>query len=105
MDKFCEEYMKSFSNCSNAGELNIDLPNLFSSKLFLTPSNDHINNLKDYGDFADENKHYDSSDSQHDDTQPNDVTSWICWKKEDSSSLFIKLTLLRYKSSIRTSRD
>ena len=68
--------MKSFSNCSNAGELNIDLPNLFGSKLCLSPSNDHINNLKDYEDFASENKQYDSSDSQHDDTQPNHVTSW-----------------------------
>ena len=41
-----------------------------------TLSNDNINNLKDYGDFAEENKQYDSSDSQHDDTQPNHVTSW-----------------------------
>ena len=76
MDKYCEEDMKSFSNCSNAGELNIDLPNLFISKLCLSPSNDHINNLKDYGDFAEQNKQYDRSHSQHDDTQPNDVTSW-----------------------------
>ena len=68
--------MKSYSNCSNAGEINIDLPNLFCSKLCLPPSNDHINNLKDYGDFAEVNKQYDSSDSQHDDTQPHVVTSW-----------------------------
>ena len=68
--------MKSYSNCSNAGEINIVLPNLFCSKLCLSPSNDHINNLKDCGDFAEENKQYDRSDSQHGDTQPNDVTSW-----------------------------
>ena len=68
--------MKSYSNCSNAGEINIDLPNLFCSMLCLSPSNDHINNLKGYGDFAEENKQYDSSHSQHDDTQLNDVTSW-----------------------------
>ena len=41
-----------------------------------SPSNDHINNLKDYADFAEENKQFDSSHSQHDHTQPNDVTSW-----------------------------
>ena len=76
MDKYWEQDMKSCSNCSNAGEINIDLTNLFLSKLFISPSNDHINNLKDYGDFAEENKQYDSSDSQHDDHQPNDVTSW-----------------------------
>ena len=35
----------------------------------LSPSNHHVNNLKDYGDFAEENKQYDSSHSQHDDTQ------------------------------------
>ena len=70
--------MKSYSNCSNAGEINIDLPDLFCSKLCLSPSNDHISNLKDYGDFAEENKQYDSSHShsQHDHTQPNHVTSW-----------------------------
>ena len=59
--------MKLYSNCSNAGEINIDLPNLFNSKLCLSPSNHHINNLKDHEDFAEENKQYDSSDSQHDD--------------------------------------
>ena len=75
MDKYWENIMKSYSNCSNAELLNINLPNLFSSKLCLSPSSDHINNLNDYGDFAEENKRYDSSDSQHDDTQPNDVTS------------------------------
>ena len=68
--------MKSYSNCYNAGEINIDLSNLFCSKLCLSPSNDNIDNLKDYGDFAEENKQYDSSHSQHDDTQPNHVTSW-----------------------------
>ena len=97
--------MKSYSNCSSAGEINIDLPHLFCSKLCLSPSNDHINNFKDYGDFAEENKQYESSHSQHDDTQPNDVTSWSELEIEDSSHLFIKLTLLRYKSSIRTSTD
>ena len=52
--------MKSYSNCSNAGEINIDLLYLFCSKLCLTTINDHISNLKDYGDFAEENKQYDS---------------------------------------------
>ena len=42
--------MKSYSNCSNAGEISIDLSDLFCSKLCLSPSDDHINNLKDYGD-------------------------------------------------------
>ena len=105
MEKYWEQDMESYSNCSNVGEINIDLPNLFFSKLRLSPSNDNINNLKDYGDFAEENKQYDSSDSQDDHTQPNDVTSWSELVKKDSSHLFIKLTLLRYKSSIRTSRD
>ena len=66
--------MKSYSNCSNAGEINIDLPNLFSLKQCLFPSSDNINNLKDDRDFAEKNKQYDSSDSQDDDTQPNHVT-------------------------------
>ena len=61
MDKYWEEDMRSYSNCSNAGKINIDLPNLFCSELCLSPSNDQINNLKDYGDFAEENKQYDSS--------------------------------------------
>ena len=74
--------MKSYSNCSNAGEINIDLSHLFCSKLCLSPSNDHINNLKDYRDFANENKQCDSSDYQHDDTQPNDVTSCSELKKK-----------------------
>ena len=82
MDKYWEEDMKSDSNCSNAGKINADLPNLFSSKLCLSPINDHINNLKDYGDFAGENKQYDSSDTQHDHTQPNDVTSWSQLEKK-----------------------
>ena len=69
-------------------------------KLRLSPSNDNINSLKDYGDFAEENKQYDSSDSQHGDTQPNHATSQSELQKEDSSSLSIKLTFLRYKSSI-----
>ena len=69
MDKYRIEDMKSYSNCSNVGEINIDLPNLFCSKLRLSPSNDHINNLKDYADFVEENKQYDSGDSQHDDIQ------------------------------------
>ena len=60
--------MKSYSNYSNAGEINIDIHILFSSKLSLSPSNDNINNLKDYGNFAEENKQYDSSDSEHDHT-------------------------------------
>ena len=105
MGKYCEKNMKSYSNCFNAGEINIDLLNLFSSKLCQTPSNDHTNNLKDYGDFAEESKQCDSSHSQNDGIQPNDVTIWSELEKEDSLSLFIKLALLRYKSSIRTSRD
>ena len=76
MDKYSEENMKSYSNCSNAGEINIDLHNLFRSKLCLSPSNDHMNNLKDYWDFAEENKQYFSYENQHDTTQLNDVTSW-----------------------------
>ena len=68
MDKYWEQDMKQCSNCSNAGEINIDLPNLFNSRLCLSLSNHHINNLKDYGDFAEENKQDDSSHSQHDDT-------------------------------------
>ena len=88
--------MKSFSNCSNAGEIKIDLLNLFWSKLCLSPSNDHINNLKDYEDFAEENKQYDSNDSQNDETQPNDVTRWSKLKKRLIES-FIKLIFLRFK--------
>ena len=80
--------MKSYSNCSNAGEINIDLPNLYFSKLCLSPSNDHINNLKDYGNFAEENKQYDSSHSQHDDTQPNHVTSWSELQKTKTHRVF-----------------
>ena len=80
--------MKSYSNCSNAGETNIDMPNLFSSKLFISPSNDHINSLKHYGDFAEENKQYDRSDCQHNDTQPNDVTSWSEFGKRRLISSF-----------------
>ena len=38
-----------------------------------SPSNDHINNFKDYGDFAWEKKQDDSSGSQHDHTQPSDL--------------------------------
>ena len=68
--------MKSYSNCSNAGNLKINLPNLFCTKLCLSSSNYHINSLKDYGDFAEENKQYDSSHRQHDHTQTNHVTSW-----------------------------
>ena len=80
--------MKSYSNCSNAGEISIDLPHLFSSWLRLSPSNDHINNLKDYGDFTEENKQDDSSDSQHDDTQTNHVTSWSELEKRRLISSF-----------------
>ena len=76
MDKYWEKDMKSCSSCSNAGEININLSNLFWSKLCLSPSNHHKNNLKGYGDFAEENKQYDSSDTQNDHTQPNHITSW-----------------------------
>ena len=64
-----------YSNCSDVGEINVDQPNLFCSKLCLSLSDDHINNLKDYGDFAEENKQHGSSDSRQDDTQPNHVIS------------------------------
>ena len=74
--------MKSNSNCSNAGEINIDLSNFFCFKLCLSLSNDHINNLKDYEDFAEENKQYDSSDSQHEITKPNFLTSLVNWEKK-----------------------
>ena len=97
--------MKSYSKFSNAGEMSINLPNIFSSKLCLSPSNDHINSLKDYGDFVEENKQYDSSDCQHDHTLLNITTSRSELKKEDSSSFLIKQTLLRYKSSISTLSD
>ena len=68
--------MKSYSNSLKAGEINIDLPKLFNFELCLSPSNHHIKNLKNYGNFTEENKQYDSSHSQHDDTQPNHYTSW-----------------------------
>ena len=55
--------MKYYLNCSNAGEIDINLPNLFNSWLCLSPSNYHINNLKDYGDFSGENRQNDSSDN------------------------------------------
>ena len=61
---------------------------LFLSKLRLSQGNDHINNFKDYGDFAEENKHYDSSHSQDDDTQPNDVTSWSQLQKKKTRRVF-----------------
>ena len=80
--------MKSYSNCSNAGEINIDLPNLFCSKFCLSPSNDHINNLKGYGDFAEESKQYDSSHIQHDNTQPNVATSWTELEKKKTHLIF-----------------
>ena len=85
--------MKSYSNCSNTIDINIDLPNLFCSKLCLSPSNDHINNLKYYRDFAEENKQYDSSDSQHYHTQPNDVTSWSQLQKRTLISSFYQADL------------
>ena len=80
--------MKSYSNCYNAGEINIDLPNLFNSKLCLSLSNHHINNLKDYGNFAEENKQYDSSDSKEINTQPHDVTSWSELEKKKTHLIF-----------------
>ena len=88
MDKYWEQDMKSYSNCSSAGEINIELSDLFSFKLCQSPSNDHINNLKDCGDFAEENKHYDSSHSQHDHTLPNEVTSWSELEKRRLISSF-----------------
>ena len=85
--------MKSYSNCSNAGEINIDLSNLFCLKLCLSPCNDHINNLKDYGDFAEDNKQDDSSHSQHDHTQPYDVTSWSELEKRRLIEFFFQADL------------
>ena len=70
MDKYWEDNMKSYSNCSNEGEINIDQPNLFGSKLCQSPSFDHINSLKDYWHFVGENNQYDSRVSQDDNTQP-----------------------------------
>ena len=49
--KYRDEDIKSYSNCFNAWEIIIYLPNLFKSKLFLSPRNNHLNNLKDYEDF------------------------------------------------------
>ena len=97
--------MKSYSNCCNTEEININLPNLFCSKLCLAPSNDHINNLKDYGDFAEENKQYDSSHSQHDDTQPNHVTSWSELHKRRLISSFHQADLTEIQVINKTSRD
>ena len=105
MYKYWEEDMKSYSNCSNARDASIDLSNLLNLMLCLSPSNDHINNLKNYGDFAEENKQYHSSDSQHDDTQPNHVTSWSEFEKRRLISSFHQAGLADYKPSIRTSRD
>ena len=93
--------MKSYSNCSNAGEISIDLPNLFSSKLCLSPNNHHINNLKDYGDFAEESKQYHSCDSQHDDTQLNDVTSWSELQKSRIISSFHQADLTEIQVIIK----
>ena len=77
MEKYWEEDMKSFYNCYNAVEININLPNLFSSKFWLSLSNHHINNHKDCEDFAEENKQNDSIDRQHEIIQHNNnVTSW-----------------------------
>ena len=88
MDKYWEQDMKSYSNCSSAGEIKIYLPNLFWYKLCLAPSNHHINNLKGYGDFAEESKQDDSSHNQFDDTQPNHVTSWSELEKRRLISSF-----------------
>ena len=52
MEKYSVEDKTIILKCSNAGETNIDLPNLFCFKLCLSPSNDSINNLKDYGDYV-----------------------------------------------------
>ena len=97
--------MKSYSNCSNPGEIIRDQPNLFCSKLCLSPSNDNIKISKIMEILQ---------------KRTNSMTVVIVnimtlslimlqvgvnWKKEDSSNLFIKLILLRYKSSIRISRD
>ena len=57
MDKYCEGDMKSYSNSSDKSEINY-LLNLFSSKLCLSPSDDHMSNLKDYWDVTEENKQY-----------------------------------------------
>ena len=59
--------------------LYIDLPNIFSSQLYLNSCIDHISSLKEYGNFADKSKQYDNSDSQDDTTQPKDVTCLSKW--------------------------
>ena len=87
MGKCWEVDMKSYSKCSNAIEINIDLPNLLWNKLCLSSSNDHINNLQGYGNFAEESKQNDRSDSHHDDTQPN-VASWSELEKRRLISSF-----------------
>ena len=97
--------MNSYSNCSHTGEINIDLLNLFRYELCLSPSNDYINYPKDYEDISEENKQYANSDSQHDDTQSDDVTSWSELQKRRLIESFHQAELLRCKPSKRTSRD
>ena len=105
MEKYWDEDIKSYPNCFNAGEINIDLSKLFSNKLCLSLSSDHINSLKDYGFMQ---------------MRTNSMTEVIVnmippslkmlhvglnWEKKDSLRLFIELTLLKYNWSMRTSWD
>ena len=83
-----------YSSSFNEGEIRIYLPNLFNSKLCQSSSNHNINNLKDYGDFEENNKEYGSSHSQNCIIHPKDIQVG----KKDSLSLFIKLTLFRSNS-------
>ena len=53
----------------------IDLPNLCCSKVVSITQQSSHKSLKDYGDFAEENKQYDINGSEHDTTQLKDVKS------------------------------
>ena len=66
MDKYWEQLYEIILKLLQCRRDKHRSANLFSSKLCLAPSNNHLNNLKDYRDFAEENKQYDSSESQHD---------------------------------------
>ena len=43
--------MNSYSNCSKAGQIGIGQSSLFNFKLCLSPNNDRMTNIKDYGYF------------------------------------------------------
>ena len=77
--------MKSYSNCSNAGETNINLPNFFCSKLCLSPRNHHINNLKNYEDFAEGTNSLTVVIINMKSLSLMMLHVWVNWNKEDSS--------------------